>query len=77
MNYINIPPPIFKFHIPKLPAHIIQSENLQYLTCKTCSTTANLAYDPNYRGFLADHAHTVAAPGPPTTPKSKPWPESE
>lgn len=66
------PPPIFTHLLnPKLPPHLVQSDDLQYLTCRRCSITVNLAYEPNYRAFLLDHSHL---PPYPSAPPPKPWP---
>lgn len=65
------PPPIFTRRLHKLPAHVSQSDDLQYLTCHICRTTTNLAYEPNFYSFLNDHEHR------PTLTNStgpKPWP---
>jgi len=66
------PPPIFTHLLnPQLPPHIVQSADLQHLTCRRCSTTTNLSYEPNYHKFIYEHTHLPPYPTPPT---AKPWP---
>jgi len=72
MPYSPNPPPIFTHLLnPQLPPHIVQSADLQHLTCRKCSVTSNLAYEPNYRKFIIEHAHFPPYPEP---TKPKPWP---
>ncbi len=60
--------------IPSLPAHISQSDDLVHLYCGICNTVINLAFDPNYRGFISHHLH---APPAKEESKPKPWPSYE
>jgi hypothetical protein len=56
---------------PQLPPHIVQSDDLQYLTCRKCNVTVCLPTEPNYRVFIWEHAHI---PPYPKAPPPKPWP---
>jgi len=68
------PPPIFTHLLnPKLPPHLVQSDDLQHLTCRKCNVTTNLSYEPNYHKFIYEHQHIPIYP--PKAPP-KPWPSS-